>query len=172
MPTPNFSTSQSAGDLSTLTITDTSTSLVGGLTGRLITIVKYGRTYLTPKDYTTDYVFWPIASSSLDIENILDKDYCVDITVRWFTGSTATYTKTILSLFTGYSDIFLRRLTQALASDKTTITAPNYWQNKIKLRTLLDDANQAVTLLNDQTIASFCLAEAKKLTDNISMFFS
>jgi len=35
----------------------------------------------------------------------------------------------------------------------------------------VDDAEQAVSLINDQTIATFCLDEAKKLTDNIQVFF-
>lgn len=170
--TPNFSTSQAAGDITTLTIEDTSTGSDGGLTGRLIYIVKYDGDYLVPTGYTVDYIFWPIADDTLDIEDILDKDYCVDITVNWFTGSTITYTKTILTNFTAYSELFLRQLTQAVAANRTLITSTNYWQNKIKLRTLVDDANQAVELLNDQTISQFCLDEAKKLTDNIATFFS
>lgn len=167
----NFSTSQDSGTLTSFTITDTSTGTDGTLTGRLITIQKYDGTYLTPTGYTTSYIYWPIGSSSLTIDNILDKDYAVLIQVRWFAGSTVGYTKNILTLFTGYGDYRLRQLTQALAANKVTLTARNFYQNKITLRTLLDDAGQAVALLNDQTIAQFCLDAAKPLTDNISMFF-
>lgn len=169
--TPLFTTEQSAGTLSSFTITDTSTSPTVGLTGRLITIRKYDGTYLVPTGYTVSYIYWPIGDTELTIDDILDKDYCVDILVTWYTGSTSSETKTILTLFTGYSDLFLRQLTQALAANKTTITAQNFWLNKNKLRVLLDDAAQAVELLNDQTIAQFCLNEAKKLTDNRPSFF-
>lgn len=169
--TPNFSTSQSAGTLTSATFTDTSTGSDAGLTGRLITLRKYDGDYLTPTGYTVDYIFWPIASSSLTVANLLDKDYCVDVNVRWFTGSTATNTKTILTLFTGYSDVFLRQLTQNAGANRGLIARQNYYENKNKLRTLLDDASQAVSLLNDQTIAQFCLDDAKILTDNISSFF-
>lgn len=169
--TPNFEVSQPAGTLTSFTIEDTSTGSDNTITGRLITVRKYDGTYLTPTDYTVDYIVWPAADSELTIEDILDKDYCVDILVRWFSGSTVAYSKTILTLFTGYGDVFLRQLTQALSGGKVAITKQNFWENKNKLRVLLDDAAQAVSLLNDQTIAQFCLDESKKLTDNIQTFF-
>lgn len=169
--TPNFSTSQSAGTLTTLTITDTSTGSDNTLTGRLIYIRKYDGTYLTPTGSAVDYIFWPISDASLDIANLLDKDYAIDITVFWFAGSTIAYTLAILTLTTGYGDVFLRQLTQALAANKVTITQLNFWYNKNKLRVLLDDAAQAVSFLNDQTIAQFCLDKAKEMEDNIQVFF-
>lgn len=170
---PNFSTTQPAGTLTSFTITDTSTGSDGTVTGRLITLKKYDGSYLVPTGYTVTYIFWPVVTLSgdtLTVANILDKDYCVDINVRWFAASTAAYTKTILTLFTGYGDTFLRQLTQALSANKITITQNNFWYNKNKLRVLLDDASQAVSLLNDQTIATNCLDEAKKLSDNLSAF--
>lgn len=165
-----FSASQDVGDITKATFTDTSTGLVG-VTGRLIYLRKYDGDYLVPTGTTTDYVFWPIGATTIDID-VLDKDYCFDVTVAWYSGSSVAYTKTQLVLFTGYSELFLRQLTQALAANKTLLTRQNYWENKIKLRTLVDDAEQAVSLINDQTIATFCLDEAKKLTDNIQVFFS
>jgi hypothetical protein len=171
--TPNFSSSQSSGDLSVMTLEDTSTGSFSGITGRLVYLRKYDGNYLVPSGYTTTYIFWPVVSGVGDTLEIdaLDKDYCLDITVVWYAGSTASVTKTILTLFTGYGDIFLRQLTQRLAANRVTITAQNFWLNKNKLRVLLDDAAQAVSLLNDQTAAQFCLDEEKKLTDNIAMFF-
>lgn len=166
----SFSSSQDVGDITVATFTDTSTGLVG-VTGRLIYLRKYDGTYLVPTGTTTDYVFWGIGSTTIDID-VLDKDYCLDVTVAFYSGSSIAYTKTTLVLFTGYSELFLRNLTMALAANKTLLTRQNYWENKIKLRTLVDDAEQAVSLINDQTIATFCLDEAKKLTDNIQVFFS
>ncbi len=166
----SFTSSQSAGDLETATLTDTSDSLAG-ITGRLIYIQKYTGDYLVPTGYTTDYIVWPIGSNTIDINDLLDKDYCVDISVKWFTGSTITATTTVLTLFTGYGDLFLRQLTQRLAANRVNISNKNFWENKNKLRVLLDDAAQAVSLLNDQTIAQFCLDEEYELTQNISSFF-
>ena len=169
---PSFTSSQDAGDLSVGTLTDDSTGYIG-ITGRLVRFVKYDGDYLVPTGVTVNYIAWPYVvgtGDTLDFD-MLDKDYCLDITVSYYAGSTVSTTKTILTLFTGYGDLFLRQLTQALGANKITITAKNFWLNKNKLRVLLDDADQAVSLLNDQTIAQFSLDDAKKLTDNLSNFF-
>lgn len=168
---PNFSVSQISGAIKTMTITDTSTGSDAGLTLRLIYIKKADGTYLVPPGTTTSYIVWPIASASLNVADLLDKDYAAEITVKWFTGSTVTYTKIILTLFTAYSELFLRQLTQYQAANPDLIKNNNFWGNKSKLRTLVDDAKQGVTLLNDQTIATYCLNAAKQLTDNPSLFF-
>lgn len=167
----SITSSQDAGNLTVATFTDTSTGLIG-VTGRLLYLRKYNGTYLVPEGTTTDYIFWGIGSNTIDVD-VLDKDYSLEITVLWYSGSTVAYQLTTLipGLFTGYGQIFLRKLTQALAANRTLITNKNYWYNKIKLRTLLDDAVQAIELINDQTIATFCLDEAKKLTDNPAIFY-
>lgn len=172
--TVNFSSSQDAGNIRVITLQDTSTGSGSNITGRLVYLRKYNGDYLVPSGYTVDYVYWPYQAGigdTIDID-VLDKDYCLDISVVFYSGSTIYNTKTTLTLFTAYSELFLRQLTQAVAANKTLITRVNYWQNKIKLRTLIDDAEQAVSLINDQTIATFCLDEAKKLTDDIQVFFT
>lgn len=165
----SFSTSQDIGNISVATLTDTSTGLVG-VTGRLVYLRKYGGDYLVPNGTTTDYIFWPAADSTIDID-CLDKDYALDITVVWYSGSSVAGTSTVLTLFRAYSERFLRNLTYALAGNRNLLNNQNYWFNKCKLRTLVDDAIQGVSYINDQTIATFCLDEAKKLTDNIQAFF-
>lgn len=171
---PNYTTSQSAGDLSVGTLTDTSTGYSGsGITGRIVRFVKYDGSYLVPDGYTVNYIAWPYVAGTGDTIDfdMLDKDYCLDITVYYFAGSTESTTKNLLKNFTGYGDLFARQLTQALGANRVTISNKNFWINKCRLRTLLDDAAQAQGLLNDQTAAQFCLDEAKKLTDNLSNFF-
>ena len=168
---PNFTTSQAAGDLSVAILTDTSTGY-SGTTGRLVYLRKYNGSYLVPSGVTVTYTYWPYSAGTGDTLSIdcLDQDYCLDITVVYYSGSTVQTSKTILTLFTGYGDLCLRQLTQALAARKAQIDATNFWVNKNKLRVLLDDAAQAVSLLNDQTIAQFCLDEAQTLADNKSSF--
>lgn len=169
--TPNFSTSQNYGSISSLTIEDISTGSDNSITGRLIYITKYNGGALVPTSYTTTYIYWPISDTTLTIEDILDKDYAALISVKWMTGSTITYTKTILCLFRAYSELFLRQLTQAEAANRNLLNNKNFWFNKCKLRTLVDDAIQAVAVLNDQTIATFALNAAKEMIDNPSIFY-
>lgn len=171
--TTNFSSSQNYGDITTLTLTDTSTGSGSNITGRLVFIQKYGGSYLVPTGTTTDYVFWPYVSGTgdtIDID-VLDKDYALSISVRFYSGSSIYQTKTRLCLFTAYSELFLRQLTQAQVANPNLLNNVNFWGNKCKLRTLVDDATQAVSVLNDQTAATYALNEAKKLTDNISTFY-
>jgi len=171
--TPNFTTSQNAANLSIAVITDTSTGSYTGIDNRRVYFKKYDGTYLVPNGNINNYVSWPIVNGIGDVLNvdILDKDYCLDIKVEYLNSGTVITSKTILCLFTGYTDVFLRELTRALAANRVPINSANYWQNKYKLRTLLEDAKQGVAMLNDQTIATFCLDEAKKITDNIAIFF-
>jgi hypothetical protein len=171
---PNFTSSQATGDLSVGTLTDTSTGYSGsGITGRLVYFRKFDGNYLVPSGTSTTYIAWPYVAGTGDTLtfDMLDKDYCLDITVQYFAGSTVSTSKVILTLFIGYGDTYLRQLTQALAANLTTITRNNFWLNKNKLRVLLDDATQAVELLNDQTIAQFCLDEETRLIANQSNFF-
>ena len=171
--TGNFSSSQNYGTIRILTLTDTSTGSGTSITGRLVYIQKEDGTYLTPSGSTTDYIYWPYVSGAgdtIDID-VLDKDYALDISVKFFTGSSIYQTKTILCLFTAYSELFLRQLTQAQEGNNRLLSNKNFWYNKFRLRTLIDDAEQAVAELNDQTIAQFCLDEEKKLTDNVNTFF-
>lgn len=171
--TPSFTYSQAAGSLSIATFTDTSTGSGSNITGRLLYIRRYNGEYLVPANVSAVYIYWPYSAGNGDTINvdILDKDYCLEVECVFYSGSSVYQSVTNICLFTGYGDLFLRQLTQALSANKTTITQTNFWYNKIKLRTLLDDAAQAVSLLNDQTIAQFCLDKEKELTDNIQVFF-
>lgn len=171
---PNFTSSQASGNKTVATFTDTSTGYLGsGITGRIIYLRKYTGDYLVPSGVTVTYTLWPYVAGTGDTVSIdcLDKDYCLDVTVQYLSGSTISTSKTILTLFTGYGQLFLRQLTQAFSANRATINTKNFWPQKNKLRCLLDDASQAVSLLNDQTIAQFCLDEEIKLVNNPQIFW-
>ena len=165
-----FSTSQNYGEIESAILTDTSTSLVG-ITVRFVYFQKADGTYLVPSGTLTDYVVWSMSSNTLTVEDLLDKDYALFITVKWFTGSTVTSTTTVLALFSAYTELFLRQLTQYQAANPSLISNNNFWSNKAKLRTLVNDAAQAVTYLNDQTVAQYCINSCKEMTDNPELFY-
>lgn len=165
-----FTSVQNYGNIDAAVLTDTSTSLVG-ITGRLVYFRLADATYLKPTGTTTNYVAWPMASNTLTVEDLLDKDYVLDISVVWFTGSTITTTTTVLTPFTAYTELFLRQLSQYQAANPKLLSNSNFWQNKAKLRTLVNDCEQAVSFLNDQTDAQYCLDACKELTDNTATFF-
>lgn len=171
--TVNFTYSQAYGNITLATLTDTSTGTNPGISGRLVYLRKADGTYLTPVNSTTNYIFWPFISGAGDTINInvLYKDYALDVTVVWYTGSTQYDTLTSLCLFRAYSEKFLRQLTFAQSGRPNLLNNNNYWTQKQKLRTLIDDAIQGVAEINDQTIAQYALNAAKEMTDNPSTFY-
>lgn len=170
--TVNFSSSQNYGAITLLTLTDTSTGGGTTITGRLVYLQRSDGTYLVPVGTSTSYIAWPYVSGVGDTIsiNVLDKDYCLNVSVVFYSGSGVYATKTILTYLKAYSELFLRQLTQAQEANPNLLSNKNFWTNKFKLRTLVDDADQAVLSLNDQTIASDAINEAKKLTDNPQLF--
>ena len=125
--TGNFSSSQNYGDITIATLTDTSTGSGTSITGRLVYVQKADGTYLVPTGTTTSYIYWPYvlgATDTIDID-ILDKDYALSISVVFYTGSTVYQTKTILCLFTAYSELFLRQLTQAQQANNKLLSSSN-----------------------------------------------
>lgn len=166
----SFTTSQNYANIDAAVLTDTSTSLAG-ITVRLVYFRKSNGDYLVPTGTTTQYVVWAIGNNTLTVNDLLDKDYCLDITVKWFTGSTITDTSTVLTNFLAYTKLFRRNLTRYQASDPKLLTNANYWGSKKKLSTLIEDAEEAVEWLNDQSVSQYCINELKKMTDNISTFF-
>lgn len=165
-----FTSSQNYGNIDAAILNDTSTSL-SGITVRLVYFQKADGTYLVPTGTTTDYVVWAIGSNTLTVNDLLDKDYVLDISVVWFTGSTVTATTPVLTLFSAYTELFLRQLTQYQAANDKLLSNKNFWSAKQKLRTLIDDAAQAVTYLNDQDVGQKCVNDCKEMTDNPSTFF-
>lgn len=168
---PNFSTSQVLGLLKTLTITDTSTGSDASVTSRQITLMKHDGTYLVQSGSTTNYIVWAIASTSLDILNILDRDYMLNITVNWMNGSTVVYSKTLLQQFKGYALSYSLDLTRFAASNPKLLNDKNYFESQNKLQTLMDDADQVIVYSNDQLAGQLFLNMAKELIDNQVYFF-
>lgn len=166
---PSFTYSQNYGTITTATFTDASTDNPG-VTDVLVYLQKNDGTYLTPSGSTTDYIFWPSLSTPLNII-CLDKDYALSVTMKYYLGSTLNTTKTILCLFRAYNELQLRQLTQAQEGNNKLLSNANFWDNKSKLRELVDSAIQAVSVLNSQAAATYALDTATDMIANISNFF-
>jgi hypothetical protein len=165
----NFSTTQSLADPESITITDTSTGL-GAFTSRLIYLQKINGDYIVPNGTVTDFIEWAAADSSKTIE-VLDRDYSLLVTTKWMNGSSIAYTKSIILSFTGYSRLFLLNLTRANAANPKLLSNQNYFTSKFTLRTLVSDADELVSLANDQEGAQLCLDMAYQLYSNPQKFY-
>jgi len=172
--TPNFSTSQQAGLPSDVIITDTSTGSDVDIVERAVYLVDYQGNYVVPTGTTTDYVLWPLAQSSISI-NCLEQDTALTVTVNWVDSTGVTlYTKTILSGFTLYNETFYYSLTQgqaAVGNPSYILQDNQFFQNKSKLRVLIDSGDQAITLGYDITSAQECYDLATAMVTNQNIYF-
>jgi hypothetical protein len=172
--TPNFSTSQQAGLPSNVIITDTSTGSDVAIVSRRVFLVNYAGEYVVADGTTTNYTPWPLAQSSISID-CLSADAALSVTVNWVdAGGVTLYTKTTLAGFTLYNLTFYYSLTQGQAaiSNPSYILQDNtYFQNKSKLKTLIESGNNAITLGYDITSAQVCYDLATNLVTNQNMSF-
>lgn len=172
--TPNFSTSQQAGLPSNVIITDTSTGSDAAIVSRRVFLVNYAGEYVVADGTTTNYTVWPLAQSSISID-CLSADAALSVTVNWVdAGGVTLYTKTSLAGFTLFNETFYYSLTQGQAaiSNPSYILQDNtYFQNKSRLRVLIDSGNQAVTLGYDITTAQECYDLATYMVNNQNNLF-
>jgi hypothetical protein len=172
--TPNFSTSQQAGLPSNVIITDTSTGSDVAIVSRRVFLVNYAGEYVVADGTTTNYTPWPLAQSSISID-CLSADSALSVTVNWVdAGGVTLYTKTSLAGFTLFNETFYYSLTQGQAaiSNPSYILQDNtYFQNKSRLRVLIDSGNQAVTLGYDITTAQECYDLATYMVNNQNNLF-
>lgn len=172
--TPNFTTSQQAGLPSNVIVTDTSTGSDVDIVARRVYLTNYAGEYVVADGTTTDYTPWPLAQTSISID-CLTQDSALSVVVEWVdAGGVALYTKTILAGFTLYNETYYYSLTQgqAAVSNPSYILQDNgYFQNKSKLRVLIDSGNQAVTLGYDITSAQECYDLASFMVTNQNNYF-
>jgi hypothetical protein len=170
----NFTTSQQAGLPSDVIITDTSTGSDGAIVSRRVFLTNYAGEYVVADGTTTNYTVWPLAQSSISID-CLTQDTALTVTVNWVdAGGVTLYTKTSLAGFTLYNETYYYSLTQgqaAVGNPSYILQDNNYFQNKSKLRCLIDSGNQAVTLGYDITSAQECYDLASFMVTNQNNYF-
>jgi len=149
--TPNFSTSESLSSNNLITFVDSSTGSDISLTNRRIAILLANGNWLDTggsESTTIVYHTWAIGDTSIEL-NLLTKSTVGDVTVDWLTGSTVTYTKTILCEWNLYDYTFLFGLLSAQTSYPARTDNQGYWQNSFKMITNLFQSEQAVELMDD-----------------------
>lgn len=158
--TPNFSASQTIGSPITLSLEDVSTGTDVGITSRRVYIQKADGTYLTLEGATTDYEVWDISDTTIDLD-LLDQDYALNIMVQWMTGTTPTYSKTILFEFQAYALVYRIKLLKAIASNPSLINSPNFFNVLSNLTVFIDGGSESVSLAGDINLAQLCNEKAK-----------
>lgn len=164
--TPNF-TVASTSSPSQLVLTDTSTGSDGAITDRKILI------YNSANNLPFGTIDWPLADTSITISP-LTADLAMNIQVNWVnSGGTVLYTKSQLFVATQYAEQFYYSLTQQQAAT-TNLNILNdypYFENKSKLRMLIDSAVQAIAVGSDIFSAQFCISIYQQMLNNPNLYF-
>lgn len=171
--TPNFTASQNSGTPAIITLTDTSTGSDVAISSRQVFLLNATGTYTVPSGTSTNYIVWPYASSTIDL-NVLTQDTALTITVNWLdSGGTILYTKTLSFGFQAFGENFYYGLTQSQVpiSNPNIAMSQNYYQNKMIFRVLLDSAAQAITYASDIYSAQTAYDSDQYMIDNQNFFF-
>jgi hypothetical protein len=173
--TPNFTTYQLAGTPGTIYVEDISTGSDAAIVSRRVYLTDYEGNYVVPSGTTTDYIPFPLAPGNTIAIDCLTEDMALNIVCEWLdVADVPLYTKSKLSGFTAFNETFYYSLTQgqAAVSNPSYILQDNtYFQNKSKLRVLLDSGNQAIVLGYDITSAQNCYDLATFMTNNQNLYF-
>ena len=169
--TQNFSTTQTLGNPSVVTIEDTSSGVDATITSRRVYLIKADGTYLVPTGTSTDYILWNYTDDTISID-CLDKDYCLNVLVQWLnSANTVVYSKAVVTLFTQYIKDFIYELTQRQTSNPILVNDNRFYENKGIVITERDSAINAVEEASDQYGAQRCLDRATNIMNNQPAYF-
>ncbi len=160
-------------NLTSVVITDTSTGSDGSIASRRVYFETYNGGFVVPTGTTTDYVSFPLSSgASIQIDNLLYRDYGLNVRVDWLdVSNVAIYTKTIPSGFGGYAKYFLYQLTQYQISNKKLLYQRNFRESKLDCWQSVLSADNAITYAGDLTNAQACYDDAKYYIDHPELFY-
>ncbi len=169
--TVNFTVAQSYLNPEGLTIVDTSTGTDATITNRRVYLQTAQGTYLVESGNNLTYTLWPEPSGDLTIQ-VLNQDYSLSILVQWLNSSDQViYFLEQVYCFTLYSQQFYYYLTQQQAAGNANIQDTNYFNNKQKLKTFIDSANNAVQYASDIVGGQNSLDAAAYMIDNQNLYF-
>ncbi len=152
-----FTTSQTVGEPSIITVASVTSGVDATITQRRVYISDATGAFLVPSGTTTEYTEWDIADASIDID-CLQVDMAVRITVQWLNVSNVVvYDSTQNAIgFTLYNETFDYGLTRNMAANYVLSNDNNFMGNKTKLREYIDSGNNAIELAQDLYNAQLC----------------
>jgi hypothetical protein len=173
--TVDFSAENILGAPGDLLFTDLSTGTDGTITQRRIYIAKWDGSFLVIEGTATDYEVWSgfPGTTTITLEDILDKDYAVIVTVQWLTaGGTVVYDKVRNYGFPEYNEEFDYSLTEMLSGNPLLINDQNFYTSKSDLRTDIDSGNKAIERWSDIYAAQQCYDRATQLRTNSQYYYN
>lgn len=174
--TGSFAVSQ-VGDISALTITDTSSysgEAQGTFAGRRVYLIKVDGTTLVPDGTTTTYVDFPFTDgASITITGVLNTDYALLIEVQWISLAPqpgSLYTAQEIVGLLNYLQQFYSGQISNLSDDPNILNDTNWYNSLSQLQCEIDNAQKAVSD-GQQLSAQNAISRATYLMNNSQNFF-
>lgn len=162
--TPSFSVGITSSPAQ-IVITDTSTGSDGAIADRVITLYKVDNSILGTYDF-------PLSAGSSITISALSIDVALNIQVNWNnSGGSSLYVYNVIYAFTGYAEAFYYSLTQQQQGNPAFLNDQQYFENKSKLRTLIDSAVQAISVGKDIFSANISISLYQLLLNNPTLYF-
>ena len=162
--TPSFTVSPTANPAAFL-LTDTSTGSDVAITDRVLTIYR-------PDNSVFGIFDFPLSAGSSITITALTADMAANLLLNWNNVSGASlYNYNVIYAFTQFAENFYYTLTQQQQADPSFLNDHNYFQNKSKLRTLIDSANQAISVGKDLFSANISISLYQIMLNNPKLYF-
>ena len=162
--TPSFSVSPTSNPAAFL-LTDTSTGSDVAITDRVLTIYKPDNSIFGTYDF-------PLSAGSSITITALSADLAANLILNWNNvGGTSLYNFNLIYAFTQFAENFYYTLTQQQQAQPAFLNDNQYFQNKSKLRVLIDSANQAISVGKDLFSASISISLYQIMLNNPKLYF-
>jgi hypothetical protein len=140
---PSFTIGNNASIQSQFLVTDTSTGSDPAITNRLLFI-----NLVDNSTFTGAPIQFPLSAGTTITPSILTSDFAFAATMQWVGSSGNVLYQVVgqLGVFTGFLENFEYNLCQQIAAQANLLNDVNFFNNWSKLRTLIDAANNAITI--------------------------
>ena len=161
---PSF-TASATSVLGQLNLVDTSTGSDGAIADRRVTIYNAANVIIGTFDF-------PLSAGSSILISPFVTDQAANVVLNWNnSGGSSLYNYSVLYAYTQYAEAFFYQLTQAQQAQPDILNDQDYFQNKSKLRVLIDSANQSISVGQDIFSANTSIALYQILLNNKIYYF-
>ena len=161
---PSFTLAPTS-NLGQILVTDTSTGSDGAITDRVITARNAANAVIGTFDF-------PLSAGSSILISAFTADTAANWTTNWNNNAGASlYNYSVLYAYTQYAEAFYYTLTQGQQAQPSFLNDQQYFQNKSKLRVLIDSANQSISQGDDIFSANTSIALYQILINTPNLYF-
>jgi hypothetical protein len=162
--TPSFSIAPTS-NLGQILVTDSSTGSDGAITDRVITLYNAAQAVIGTYDF-------PLSAGSSILITPFTTDTAVNAQINWNNNVGASlYNFSVLYAYTQYAENYYYTLTQQQQADPAFLNDQQYFENKSKLRTLIDSAVQAIAVGQDILSANTAIALYQIMLNSPTLYF-